>query len=121
MRSIPGFEKFDEAIHCLKCTKPGTGTKDAPRAFSLKLKNVTKNHGLKETSFDKEFEIQDGLRTAKHVDDVNITGKEAVVGKYVKIVEQVFGECKVSKHNFTCIGVRHQKLENGDDSLDQDD
>ena len=39
LRQFPGYEDFDEAIHCLRCVKPGTGTKDAPRAFSLKLRN----------------------------------------------------------------------------------
>ena len=33
LRRFKGFEDFDESIHCLKCIKPGTGTKDAPRAF----------------------------------------------------------------------------------------
>ena len=33
-------ENFDSRYECLKCDKPGTGTKDAPRAFSLKLKKV---------------------------------------------------------------------------------
>ena len=34
LRSLPGFEHYDETKHCLQCLKPGTGTKDAPRAFS---------------------------------------------------------------------------------------
>ena len=55
------------------------------------------------------------------MDDVNLTGQESLVDDYVKMVEKVFGECKVSKHSFTCVGVRHQKLENGDISLDQDE
>ena len=32
LRTLPGFEDYDEARHCLQCVKPGTGTKDAPRA-----------------------------------------------------------------------------------------
>ena len=32
LRTFKGFEQFDESRHCLQCTKPGTGTKDAPRA-----------------------------------------------------------------------------------------
>ena len=37
LRQVKGFENYDESKHCLQCIKPGTGTKDAPRAFSLKL------------------------------------------------------------------------------------
>ena len=44
LRQIPGFEDFDENKEVLRCTKPGTGTKDAPRAFSLKLRSVTQGN-----------------------------------------------------------------------------
>merc|ERR1712039_736760 len=37
LRTLPGFAHYDESKHCLRCLKPGTGTKDAPRPFSLKL------------------------------------------------------------------------------------
>ena len=52
-----GYEDYDESLHCLWCVKPGTGTKDAPRAFSLKLKRVTVNKGLKPTSYDPELSL----------------------------------------------------------------
>ena len=81
-------------MHCLQCVKPGTGTKDAPRAFSLKLRQTTQGIGLRPTSFDQEFEIKQGLRTAKHVDDINMTGEEKKIDNYVAAVEKVFGECK---------------------------
>ena len=121
LRSFPGFEDYDEAKHCLQSEKPGTGTKDAPRAFSLKLRQTTRNMGLQPTSYDEEFEIAENLRTTKHVDDVNMTGVERRIDDYVKAVEKVFGECKVTKHTFTNLGVRHAKLANGDVQLDQDE
>ena len=120
LRTIPGWEKFDESKHCLKCTKPGTGTKDAPRAFSLKLRGTTRKFGLRALSYDPEMEMQATLRTAKHVDDVNMTGTEKQIDAYAKAVEHVFGPCKINKHEFTCVGVRHRKLANGDVTLDQD-
>ena len=94
LRRFKGFEDFDESIHCLKCVKPGTGTKDAPRAFSLKSSKITKAIGFRSTSYDPEFECMHHwkgktarglgndepaalcLMTAKHVDDVNMTGTE---------------------------------------------
>ena len=82
LRKFPGFEDFDETIHCLQCIKPGTGTKDAPRAFSLKLRKTTQQIGLKSTSYDPEFEIKKDLLTAKHVDDINMAGTEAAIDNY---------------------------------------
>ena len=59
-----------------------------------------------------------GLRTAKHVDDVNMTGKEQKVDSYVREVEKVFGKCKVTKHSFINCGVRYTKTEEGDVVMD---
>eukprot|EP00959_Pyramimonas_sp_CCMP1952_P345347 7232152-Pyramimonas_sp.AAC.1 len=53
LRTLPGLEHYDESKHCLRCFKPGTGTKDAPRAFSLKLRITTRGSGLRPTSHDE--------------------------------------------------------------------
>ena len=110
LRRFEGFEDFDESIHCLKCVKPGTGKKDAPRAFSLKLSKIPKAIGLKSTSYDPEFECMHHwkgktakalgdqepaalcLMTAKHVDDVNKTGNEEQIDYYAGQVEKIFGQ-----------------------------
>eukprot|EP00959_Pyramimonas_sp_CCMP1952_P031964 670850-Pyramimonas_sp.AAC.1 len=43
LRSLPRFERCDaESTRCLQCLKPGTGTEDAPFAFSLKLRKTTR-------------------------------------------------------------------------------
>eukprot|EP00959_Pyramimonas_sp_CCMP1952_P331529 6942480-Pyramimonas_sp.AAC.2 len=47
LRTLPRFEYYDEPKHCLQCLKPGAGTKDAPRAFSLKLRRTTRGSGLR--------------------------------------------------------------------------
>ena len=93
IRTFPGFEHYDESKRCLKSLKPGTGTKDAPRAFSLKLKQTIQNIGLTSTSYDPEIEMADGLLTTKHV-DINMAGLDSKVDAYVERVEAVFGECK---------------------------
>ena len=63
LRTIKGFEQYDERIHCLQCDKPGTGSKDAPRAFSMKLATVTRSAkvGLRPTTFDAELEVKHRL------------------------------------------------------------
>jgi len=109
LRKFPGFETYDETIHCLQCIKPGTGTKDAPRAFSLKLRQATQSLriGLMPTAFDPEFEFKKDLMTAKHVDDVNMAGTEKEIDRHHSEVEKVFGSCKMNKHVFTNCGVRY--------------
>eukprot|EP00959_Pyramimonas_sp_CCMP1952_P466825 9490598-Pyramimonas_sp.AAC.2 len=52
LRTLPGFERCDESKHCLQRPKPGTGTEDAPRAFSLKLRRAARGFGLRPTSYD---------------------------------------------------------------------
>ena len=46
LRKIPGYEDFNEHIEVLENIKPGTGCVDAPRAFSLKLAQVTQSPEL---------------------------------------------------------------------------
>ena len=120
LRKFPGFASYDETLHCLQCIKPGTGTKDAPRAFSMKLRQLTQSAGLKPTVYDREFEFKPGLITAKHVDDINMTGTEKEIDRYTQQIEKIFGKCKLNKHQFTNCGVQYTKLDNGDVILDQD-
>ena len=42
LRTIPGYENFDHRTEVLSCDRPGTGSKDAPRAWSMRLSKVTK-------------------------------------------------------------------------------
>ena len=99
---IPGYEDYDERTHCLQCDKPGTGAKDAPRAFSLKLATVTRSEkvGLVPTTYDPELEVKHRivngkpklvLMVAKHVDDLKITGEKSQVTNFLNELEQVFG------------------------------
>ena len=55
------------------------------------------------------------------MDDVNLAGTEKRIDSYTGIVEDTFGKCKIHKHDYTCIGVHHAKLENGDVISDQDE
>ena len=121
LRTVKGFETFDESIRCLQCIKPGTGTKDAPRAFSMKLRSKTLAFGLKSTSFYPDFKIKPNLLTAKHVDDINMAGTEKDIDEYTRVVEKEFGKCKLNKHQFTNCGVRYTMNSNHDVICDQDE
>ena len=37
LQTLPGYHDFDPRIEVVHCDKPGTGCKDAPRAFSIQL------------------------------------------------------------------------------------
>eukprot|EP00959_Pyramimonas_sp_CCMP1952_P431165 9030221-Pyramimonas_sp.AAC.1 len=120
LRTLPGFEHYDGSKHCLQCLKPVTGTNDAPRAFSLKLRRITRGFGLRPTSYDEEFETSDNMLTAKHVDDINMAGTEDTIGKYATCVANIFGKCKLNRHTYTNCAVRYTKDEDGNITLDQD-
>eukprot|EP00959_Pyramimonas_sp_CCMP1952_P190760 3989649-Pyramimonas_sp.AAC.1 len=119
LRDLPGFENYDESKHCLQCLEMGTGTKDAPRAFSFKLRRTTRGFGLRRTSYDEEVETSNNLLTAKHVDDISMAGTEDTIDKYAQRVEDTFGKCKLSKHTCTNCVVRYTKDEDGNVTLDQ--
>ena len=55
LRKLPGYEDFVLSKETLRCIKPGTGLKDAPQAFSMKLTRVLESCGLKPVSIDPEL------------------------------------------------------------------
>jgi hypothetical protein len=132
LRLIPGYEKYDESIHCLECDKPGTGSKDAPRAFSVKLATVTrgKSVGLVPTTYDPELELKHKvtngrselvLMVGKHVDDLKVAGTKTETDLLVRELEKVFGKLTITRNDFTNCGVRHKRLKDGTITLDQDE
>ena len=53
LKRVGGFETFDPNREVHHCDKPGTGSVDAPRCFSLKLKQATHDaFGAKSTTHD---------------------------------------------------------------------
>eukprot|EP00959_Pyramimonas_sp_CCMP1952_P352558 7386521-Pyramimonas_sp.AAC.1 len=121
LRALPGFERYDEPKHCLQRLKPGTGTRDAPLAFSFKHRRATRGFGLRPTSYDEEFETGNNLLTAKHVNGIDMAGTEGTIDKYIKCVGDTFGKCKLNKHTYTNCAVRYTKDEDGNVTLDQDE
>ena len=114
LRTLPGYADYDPTQEVLACTKPGTGLRDAPKAFALKLGQVTRDGcGLKSVSTDSELEVLhiDGnaeLLMAKHVDDLKIAGTAERIKWMLSKLEAVFGSLTVHWDTFTNCGVRHQ-------------
>ena len=113
LRQVPGFEDFDEGTEILHCDKPGTGLVDAPRAFSLKLSQVTKGQcRMVPSTVDAELVMkyennQLLCLMAKHVDDLKLAGERGIILKVLKLIQDTFGELKIEWHNFTNCGLRH--------------
>ena len=128
LKQLPGFEDFDPTQEVLHCDKPGTGLVDAPRAFSIKLRDVTEKKCYMQPSLiDNELCMrhEGGQLTAlmtKHVDDLKTTGEPERVKQILTELQQVFGELKVDWYCFTNCGVRHvQDQITRDITLDQID
>ena len=91
LRKIPGLETFDERKEVLRCTKPGTGLRDALKCFSLKLRRVTVDEaGFTPLALEGELEVlfedRGGTRVltcilVKHVDDLKIAGEEGAIAE----------------------------------------
>ena len=105
LQQVPGYTDFDPNSEVLHCDKPGTGSVDAPRCFSLKLSKVTVNCGLTASNIDLELcyyhETRNGkvelvAMMTKHVDDLKCAGERPVVIRILKEIEAVFGEMKIS-------------------------
>ena len=129
LQQVEGFADFNPNTEVLHCDKPGTGSVDAPRCFSLKLAKVTEKCGLVASNIDPELcyfhEVRDGkpvlvAMMTKHVDDLKCAGEHQIVIAILKEIEVVFGEMKISWNNFTNCGVRHiQDTTTKEASLDQ--
>lgn len=116
LQQVEGFEGFDPTTEVIHCDKPGTGSVDAPRCFSIKLSKVTEKAGLIASNVDAELcychQIRNGKLTlvaimTKHVDDLKAAGEKAVLLQIMRVIEEVFGEMKITWHTFTNCGVRH--------------
>ena len=111
---------------CLKCLVPGTGTGDAPRAFSLKLGKVTTSAecGYKPLTMDPQTEVKHykgqliGI-AAKHVDDIKLGATRTEIDHYKKCLTRVFGELDCREKEFECTGIRHKQTEDGSVVMDQ--
>ena len=126
LQTLPNFQGFNPATEVLHCLKPGTGCRDAPRCFSMKLRKVTQEFGLVCSIVDPEFEMLFSADSSellmaiiKHVDDLKMIGSRKLIEKFVAHVSRVFGKMDVDWKEFTFCGVHHVQDEDGAIHLDQ--
>ena len=124
LRQMPEFKGFDPRHEVLHCLKPGTGCRDAPKCFSLKLRNATSEYGFVSSTVDPELELlfKAGellMAILKHVDDLKMVGPKGEIIKFVDYLSGIFGKLDIEFHKFTFCGVAHEQHDDGSVSLDQ--
>ena len=124
IRQLPGFQNFDPTREVLHCLKPGTGCRDAPKCFSLKLRQATQAFGFVCSSVDPELELlfegsELPMVVVKHVDDLKMAAKRELIEKFVEHLARTFGKLDIEFQDFTFCGVRHIQDASGGVTLDQ--
>ena len=121
--SYPEFKGYSEHWEVLRCRRPGTGTVDAPRSFSLMLKSILTVIGWTATAVDAELLIYftDKLYgiMSVHVDDIKLACEDWLFQETTRQLEQRFGKLEIKKDDFVNVGIRHRRQRNGDIILDQ--
>ena len=125
LQAMPKFSGFDPRREVLHCLKPGTGCRDAPKCFSIKLRKVTAAFGLRSCSVDAELEFlfDDSSRLqmaiVKHVDDLKMIGEKGIIQQFVDHMSATFGPMDIEWGSFTFCGVKHTQQSDGSITLDQ--
>ena len=99
---MPGFEDFNPATEVLRNDKPGTGFKDAPRCFSLKLKKATQDDfEAKPCSIDDQLLIKHDSQkklifiATVHVDDIEVACENHILDKFIAVLKRLFGDTEL--------------------------
>ena len=125
VQKLPGFHDWNPIEEVLHCLKPGTGCRDAPRAFSMQFRKATKAFGLASSLIDSELELmykddQLCMMILKHVDDVKLVGPKELIEALVQHLSRTFGKLTIEWHEFTFCGIKHvQDPDSKEITLDQ--
>ena len=107
---------------CLRCDKPGTGCKDAPRAWSIQLSKATDDDfEMVPTTYDPQLIVKHTTDkkliciATKHVDDVKASGPKHVLLALIACLEKHFGkdEVDVTWDTFKSCGIQHTPIADG--------
>jgi hypothetical protein len=102
--------------------KPGTGCKDAPRAWSICLTDATNaKFGARPSLHDHQLIMRHDKHgeleflATKHVDDIKVAAPPHVLEEFITTLYAVFGqgELDITRESFTNCGVRHLKTPTG--------
>ena len=109
-------DKYVPDRDCLDMEKTVYGLKDAPRAWRLKLAMVLRLSGGTPLHTDGCFWVWFVAGTlvmviSSHVDDLKGGGETVHVNKLLKLLEENFGELKLSYNSFEHCGIVHKQSE----------
>lgn len=98
LRQLPGYEDFAPRLEVLHCTKPGTGCKDAPRCFAIKLARATNEvFNARPTTTDDQLVVRHrqgclDFIAAKHIDDIKVACSPSVLKEFISSLDKVLGK-----------------------------
>eukprot|EP00959_Pyramimonas_sp_CCMP1952_P375852 7872279-Pyramimonas_sp.AAC.1 len=115
LRSIKGFESFNDATECLEMLKGGFGLIDAPNLVAMKADKVLKQENIKPTISDLKIylKFENGklmLMVSTHIDDYKATGERPTLIQFHKMLQKHFGnDAKLNmEESFIHTGIRHR-------------
>ena len=127
LRTIKGFETFNPVTEVLHNDKPGTGFKDAPRCFALKLAKGTQGRfRAKALTHDDQLLVRHDRKghlefiATVHVDDIKVACEPHVLEQFTRALTDTFGknELEITSESFTNCGMRHIRTAAGGYTMD---
>eukprot|EP00959_Pyramimonas_sp_CCMP1952_P348546 7301508-Pyramimonas_sp.AAC.1 len=96
LRTIKGFENFNDATECLDMLKGGFGLIDAPNLFTMKADKVLKQENIRPTiSYPKIYlKFEKGklvLMVSTHMDDYKPIGEKMTLISFHTMLQKHFG------------------------------
>ena len=136
LRTIKGYEDFNELSEVLEMLKGGFGLIDAPNLFTNKVDEVFIAHGARPTCSEPKIYIKTtphhgsnsrvggaygashpvmSLMVSAHMDDFKSTGPQAELNWLREILSKAFGgDVKMLQdETFIHTGIRHTKVKDG--------
>ena len=96
LRSVKGYENFNDALEVLEMVKGGFGLVDAPNLFTTRVDNIFKEHMIKATLADQKmylFHVKSILQMmiSAHMDDFKATGSMDMLKWLHSLLAKAFG------------------------------
>ena len=101
LRSIKGYEDFNDACECLEMLKGGLGLIDAPNLFTMRADAVMRENGIMPTTADPKIYLKFdngvlALMVSTPMDDYKATGKHPQLKWLHEMLTKYFGEVSLA-------------------------
>ena len=103
----------------------GLASSDVPKAFlqGVSYEELAESKSSVDSELELLFRLFRGgaliMLILKHVDDLKMAGKRAIIQEFVDHVSKTFGKMEIEWRRFVFCGVNHVQHEDGSVSMDQ--